>query len=110
MYLVYQGLQKGSLGNVLYGIGTVLGLYWGTRLNIAHVFDEQVKPRRNFRAYSGGIMNTADSGAQPRQGVDVIKEVLFFEKEQKLKDQLRRGNCVLKKLRQCREDDEEDDQ
>ncbi|GKA81596.1 hypothetical protein Tco_0788288 [Tanacetum coccineum] len=88
-------IQKGSLGDVLYGVGAVLGLHWGTRLNIAHgiafalayvpndgltfwgyewdthdtcfesVLDQhvQVKPRRNFKAYSGGIMNTADSGS-----------------------------------------------
>ncbi|GJY33657.1 hypothetical protein Tco_0418126 [Tanacetum coccineum] len=43
------------------------------------------------------------------KGVEVIKEVLFFEKERKLKNQLRRENCILKKLRQCREDDEEED-
>ncbi|GKB27761.1 hypothetical protein Tco_0867162, partial [Tanacetum coccineum] len=90
-------LQKGSLGNVLYGVGAVSGLYWGTSLNIAHgialalayvpndgltfwgyewdthdtcsesVFDVQVKPRRNFRAYSGGTLY------QPTPGIKVFQ-------------------------------------
>lgn len=40
--------------------------------------------------------------------VDLQKDL--HKKERKLKDHLRRGNCILKKLRQCREDDETEDQ
>lgn len=40
--------------------------------------------------------------------VDLQKDL--HKKERKLKDQLRRGNCILKKIRQCREDDEAEDQ
>ncbi|GJR13741.1 MDIS1-interacting receptor like kinase 2-like protein [Tanacetum coccineum] len=34
MYLVYEYLEKGSLGNVLYGVGAILELDWGTRVSI----------------------------------------------------------------------------
>ncbi|PWA54744.1 ribosomal protein L34Ae [Artemisia annua] len=40
--------------------------------------------------------------------VDLQKDL--HKKERKLKDQLRRGNCILKKIRQCRDDEEAEDQ
>ncbi|GKC26990.1 FLX-like protein 1, partial [Tanacetum coccineum] len=36
LYLIYEDLHKGSLVNVLYGVGAVSGLHWGTRVNIGH--------------------------------------------------------------------------
>lgn len=35
---------------------------------------------------------------------------MILQKERKLKEQLRSGNCILRKLRSCREDDEAEDQ
>ncbi|XP_071702709.1 uncharacterized protein [Rutidosis leptorrhynchoides] len=40
--------------------------------------------------------------------MDLQKDL--HKKEKKLKEQLRSGNCILKKLRSCREDDETEDQ
>ncbi|XP_035844969.1 MDIS1-interacting receptor like kinase 2-like [Helianthus annuus] len=34
MYLVYEYMEKGSLGNVLYGVEAILNLDWATRVNI----------------------------------------------------------------------------
>ncbi|KAJ0792481.1 putative protein kinase RLK-Pelle-LRR-XI-1 family [Helianthus annuus] len=34
MYLVYEYMEKGSLGNVLYGVEAILNLEWATRVNI----------------------------------------------------------------------------
>ncbi|GJZ23600.1 MDIS1-interacting receptor like kinase 2-like protein, partial [Tanacetum coccineum] len=34
IHLVYEYLEKGSLGNVLYGVGVTSELDWGTRVNI----------------------------------------------------------------------------
>ncbi|KAM0050918.1 putative protein kinase RLK-Pelle-LRR-XI-1 family [Helianthus debilis subsp. tardiflorus] len=34
MYLMYEYMEKGSLGNVLYGVEAILNLDWATRVNI----------------------------------------------------------------------------